>query len=289
MTYQEYSDHQSIIVSDFWAGCHIGAVHKAQGKNCQDAQITEFGNYHGIPYAIASVADGHGQSQYDLSEYGAQIAVACARDVLHEIVIKYAETDRIALVHSGKFDFPRLVTRRWREKIIEDASLRNIDVSDPASLATRYGTTLISILHIHDILFCAQIGDGDLILINQDRRPNRIFQTYSSLIGNETHSLSSPSAHLIWKTAALSPVDSHFLFISSDGLSDSFNSLDESRYDEWLKCLVACFEEYGFSQVTTKLPDWLVDISNQGAGDDISLIILKLTTQKKNINQIQET
>lgn len=283
MMHRESSDPKSAQISDFWAGCHIGASHLAQGKNCQDAQATEFGYIDGIPYAIASVADGHGQSQYDMSEYGAQIAVSCATDVMREIASRYAGSERVHLVRSIKSDFPRLVTRRWREKIREDAQTRGLDTSDSLTMATRYGTTLISALYIRDVLLCAQIGDGDVILVNHDGEPNRIFLENQAMLGNETLSLSSPSAHLIWKTTAVSPVDGLYLFLSSDGLSDSFNAQEASRYEEWLRRLVICLEDYGFSEVTPRIPGWFRDISRQGAGDDISLIILKLKNTAENI------
>ena len=73
-----------------------------------------------------------------------------------------------------KTDFPRRATRHWREIVVQDARGRTLPPA-PASPATgqdqnftRYGTTLITALVVHDTILVGQIGDGDLLLVMPD-------------------------------------------------------------------------------------------------------------------------
>lgn len=266
----------------YWNVSRRGSSHILNSTLCQDSSKIFSGEFEGKSFLIASVADGHGQEKYDLSHLGSRFATESAEEILKDIFIKYhSEVDKY-LIQTFKLDFPRRVSRLWREKVISDAIDKNLSILEHSSTISRYGTTLLTVLITDNLILCGQIGDGDIFIITQDGIINHPIPENPTLIGSETFSLSLDNAHLLWNTDVISVEHNYAVILASDGLSDSFVSNGENSLNKWIETLINRVKEFGLEKIKQKMPDWLDDISQRGSGDDISMVIALLPSNEDN-------
>jgi hypothetical protein len=177
-----------------------------------------------------------------------------------------------------KTDIPRRVTRRWRELVVQDTGRRTLPPApvtpapgqDPTF--TRYGTTLIASLVVNDSILIGQIGDGDLIFVRPDGSIEFPLPRDPVIAGNETHSLSSPDAHLLWRTATLDREKGGILLAATDGISDSFNGAESEEFSVFIHSLVDRIRTYGMEAVAAAMGHWLDRYSTVASGDDMTLV-----------------
>jgi len=256
-------------------GCsRTGASHIRINQPCQDAYSIWSGSIAASPLMIIAVADGHGDQRHDQSQYGATLAVKAATDELFDLFSHFGlEEATTALKSNFKSDFPRLVERRWRNSVLQDAQVRlnlETDSVDEGSLYSRYGTTLLVALVMPNVVLIGQIGDGDVLFVRADGTVDRPFQRDISLVGTVTHSLSSQDA-LLWQTATREIEEDNVLMLSTDGLFNAF--ADEEQFQLHATSLSERISKYGVGAVYSKLPEWLDDYSIKGSGDDITLAV----------------
>jgi serine/threonine protein phosphatase PrpC len=179
-----------------------------------------------------------------------------------------------------KADFPRRVTRRWRDSIQTDARQREIPLTPPTGPGTddyvRYGTTLISALIVADTILIGQIGDGDVVLVRPDGTIECPIPSETRLVGKETHSLSSRDAHLLWRTATLDRGAGGVLIAATDGVSDSFDSSEGEEFLKFVKSLVDRVKEFGIESVAGSMKDWLDRYSELASGDDMTIVFVSI-------------
>ncbi len=192
----------------------------------------------------------------------------------------YAEGDipRQQFRAGFKTDLPRRVTRRWRELVVQDAGRRTLPLP-PVPLAagpdqhySRYGTTLIAALVGHGSILVGQIGDGDLLLVRPDGSIEFPLPRDPVPAGNETHSISSPDAHLLWRTATLDRGKGGILLAATDGISDSFNGAESEEFSVFVHSLVDRIRTYGMEAVAAAMAGWLDRYSAVASGDDMTLV-----------------
>jgi serine/threonine protein phosphatase PrpC len=261
-----------------WAfGCsRTGASHRKTVRPCEDAFALWSGSVGASPCIAIAVADGHGDSRHDQSRIGASIAVSAAileligfhRSCLH---------DAPASVICGEFrmDFPRRVTRRWREEVKLDSDKRGITGSgadDGAAVTVRYGSTLIAALILEESILIGQIGDGDIVLVRPDGTIECPIPQDPSVMGKETRSLASRDAHLLWRTATLDRGVGGVLIASTDGVSDSFDTTHGDEFLKFTQSLVARIREFGIESVAGSMSGWLDRYSEMASGDDMTLV-----------------
>ena len=272
-----------------WAcGCsRRGASHYRNNQPCQDAFALWSGAIRGSPRLVAAVADGHGDARHDLSDVGAALAVQVAVSELCSFHVGHADPPDAQMRRDFKSDCPRIISRRWREAVRSDASERCPTVIAPSSapqeLATeladesplfrRYGTTLLTALLTPETLCVAQLGDGDIVWLRPDGECERPFPVELA-IGTETDSLCSPNAQVCWKTATLDRRAGGLLLLTTDGLPNSF--ADDTAFDQFVGSLRQRIHDHGFGGVADALPAWLDHYSDQGSGDDMTLVIIEV-------------
>jgi serine/threonine protein phosphatase PrpC len=270
-------------------GCAVacsrrGASHRRAGVPCQDACVVWPGSAGGEPCLVLAVADGHGDERHDLSHQGAALAVKSAVDQLLAVFAPFGpQGSRSSLAANFKADFPRRVGRQWREAVLADAHRRCGGPAPgpeeaPATL-TRYGTTLLAALVVPEAVLLAQIGDGEALLVGPDRAVEAPFHKDPGLVGTETHSLSTPEAHLLWQTAALERRDGALLVLATDGLTDAFEGgPGEGReFHRFAESLLGRIGEFGIQPVAASIPAWLDGYSERVTGDDVTLALAYLT------------
>ncbi len=265
-----------------WAfGCsRTGAAHLRAGRPCEDAYALWSGSAGAEPCIACAVADGHGDPRHDRSRTGAALAVDAAIGELVAFHRSYADGNipRQQFRAGFKTDFPRLVTRRWRELVIRDVNRQeNIPFSSQQApgteqVFTRYGTTLLAALVVNDGILLGQIGDGDLLLVRPGGSIEAPLPRDPVIAGNETHSLSSADAHLLWRTATIDREDGGILLGATDGISDSFNGSESEEFSVFVRSLADRIRTYGTEAVAAAMGGWLDRFSAIASGDDMTLV-----------------
>jgi serine/threonine protein phosphatase PrpC len=263
-----------------WAfGCsRTGAAHRKSGRPCEDAFALWSGSSGSIPYIAFALADGHGDPRHDQSRTGAALAVQSA---VEELVTFHSlhlyDTPQHALRAEFRVDFPRRVSRRWRESVTEDAERREDQIAIAGtgfSLFTRYGSTLIAASVVANTILLGQIGDGDAILVRPDGTIETPLPGDPTLIGTETRSLSSRDAHLLWRTATLDRGSGGVLIAATDGISDSFDGSEGPEFMKFIRSIVNRIEQYGIEDVAGAMSGWLDRYSELASGDDMTLVFV---------------
>jgi len=262
-------------------GCsRTGASHIRRGQPCEDAFALWSGSYGAEPCIACAVADGHGDPRHDQSRTGAALAVDAAVSELVAFHRSYADGNipRQQFRAGFKTDLPRRATRRWRELVVQDAGRRMLPPAPVSPAAgqdltfTRYGTTLIAALVVKDSILVGQIGDGDLLLVRPDGSLEFPLSRDPVIAGNETRSLSSPDAHLLWRTATLDRANGGVLLAATDGISDSFNGAESEEFSVFVHSLVDRIRTYGMESVASAMGGWLDRYSDIASGDDMTLV-----------------
>ena len=262
-------------------GCsRTGAAHIRAGRPCEDAYALWSGSSGAQPCIAFAVADGHGDPRHDQSRTGSALAVDAAISELVAFYRSYAEGDvPLQQFRAGfKTDLPRRVTRRWRELVVQDTGRRTLPpppvlpAAGPDQHYSRYGTTLIAALVGHGSILVGQVGDGDILLVKPDGSIEFPLPRDPVTAGNETHSISSPDAHLLWRTATLDRGEGGILLAATDGISDSFNGADSEEFSVFIHSLVDRIRTYGMEAVAAAMAGWLDRYSSVASGDDMTIV-----------------
>lgn len=257
-----------------------GSSHvRDNNKSCQDYVKVKANK----KLTIMALADGHGSSAYDLSEFGSKLAVETAIDELRKIYTINRKS-KYYLFSSLKNDFPKKIVREWKARVEKDIVKRDssFDLTDKNSLYKRYGTTLMFSMITKEEIFVGQIGDGNILIIDNNGNIEVPIPAANELIANETYSMTSPDVVRLWRIYKKSLTEDSFIMMSSDGLYNSFES-DEEFY-KFAKSLYKNINEFGFDKAISSLPEWVKDTSENGSGDDITIVFsaINLGCCKKN-------
>lgn len=254
-----------------------GTSHLRVGKVCQDAHALRLGACAFGSFLAASVADGHGDSRYDRSEHGANLAARAAVEEMEGLLGRCGRMPQSGEV-SARFhdDYPQAVASQWQGLVREHAGVKAAKRSHGGepTLYTRYGTTLLSALVWKNLLLLGQLGDGDIVVKGADGSLERVFPPDRDTLGSETHSLSSEEAPALWRLKALPLSGGERLMLATDGLSDSFTS--EGEFLKFAGDLLERCDQYPLGAVAEELPGWLRRCSEGGSGDDITLVMAGL-------------
>lgn len=245
----------------------IGAIHQREKQPCQDA-CGSFKSSDGSTVILA-IADGHGDKRHDFSHIGADLAVENAISIMKAASKDFSNP--VALEHFIKYDFPRLIVRKWRNSVRLDARRRlgKSYFTEKKQIYVRYGTTLMLTAVINDSVYFAQLGDGMMVLINSDGDVEIPFYEDDGLRGNETFSLASRNASKRWRiTQWEAPNADSLLLICTDGLVNCFQ--DDSDFLHFSASLYFTVKVHSFSKVIRSLPVWFSEYTAQGSGDDIA-------------------
>ena len=270
-----------------------GASHRKNGHPSEDAFALWSGSAGAVPCITVAVADGHGDPRHDQSRIGAALAVQSAVEELVSFHRMHLHDSQKNIIRSEfRADFPRRVSRRWREFVTDDAIRREMVVAGSeetvSGIFTRYGSTLIAASVIADTILVGQIGDGDLILVRPDGTIECPIPGDTSLMGSETRSLSSRDAHLLWRTATLDREDGGVLIAATDGVSDSFDGSEGPEFRKFIQSLVTRIGQYGVENVAEAMSGWLDRYSELASGDDMTLVFV-LIRPRESINGTQDT
>ena len=273
---------------NIYGECVKGATHKKSETALQDSKkivnLTD-------NITIISVADGHGSSKCPLSEYGSKMAVNVFCDVMKGYIESYGNSKQELaglvsfLNREGDTRFAQEICEEWQARVRKSFEKRNDkvekyshllndgEVSDWEGVYALYGTTLLGMLITDTFIFSFQIGDGDIVSVNDDEVSPLVEP--EKFLGTETHSLSKVDA---WKKAVSSVnmkkinSDLPYLYmLSTDGFANSYKN--DADYKKTCKDYFAMIKEHGFDAVKANLKGWLKETTELGCGDDITLVL----------------
>ena len=276
----------------------IGARHIQEGLPCQDyaASICEG------DVAVAIACDGHGADMFFRSDIGAKLAAQAALEGIKDFMSK---VDRSSLIGKPYAAFnlsegtekngavPEMVQRfrplfvaihgSWVKKVSQHISanpfteeeLRRVPevylpyYDNVAVAASAYGTTLIAYAQCKDFWLAFQIGDGKMIVFQDDNCCLPIPDD-AQCRDNLTTSLCDPHAVDEFRFCVDgSGAFPSAVFVCTDGMEKCF--LSEESLGEYLYKMSRVLELGSKDVLIGQMEDLLPKFSKITSGDDISI------------------
>lgn len=239
-----------------------GARHVQMNTPCQDAVLV----HQEKDLMILCAADGHGDSKHARSDEGAKIAVRIAGKILRQAFLDLKEDQRNhkELEQSIREHLPRRISWEWNRTVQQQKE------GTWSREVILYGCTILAAAISHDLCIFLQLGDGDMLFVNQDGHPEFIFPPQEDMYGTVTRSLCQPNVAQHTQICVRSLSQPRLFLMSTDGLRDSLQD-NEENYINVGRWLLKKYQQQGFTQLANELPDWMSKISFQGNGDDTTM------------------
>lgn len=270
-----------------------GATHLKSGLPNQDAigvKRTDTG-------IVVAISDGHGSSRYVRSDIGAKLAVEVAVEELSPL-LKRKNSQR-ASASELESHLAQVLVRKW-DRAVEShlaESPLSIDERIKSGLSAEddrlcYGATLIAMVATGRFMLYLQLGDGDIIVVEQSGNISRPLSKDPALIGNETTSLSSSDAWNKMQIISRSLDRDNrceqpaLILAATDGYANSFK--DEAAFLQAGKDYYRLLSRSdGVSVIQEHVHAWLREASDNFSGDDISLVLLspQLPRNRSNVSR----
>ena len=242
--------------------CVIGANHLRSGKPRQD----EAGWVVVSDIVALAVADGHGTSKY--ADVGARLAVQVALAAL----VRFAEdlgeraSNPVEVRKYAEHPLRAQIVREWKERVRAKAE------SDETPLR-EYGSTLLAAVATPDFLLLGQLGDGDVLLVDEDGAVDVPLPPDPASFADETPSLCLPQAEYSFRVQALpAPEREALLLLSTDGYAKSYPTTP--GFMQTGPDYLDLVREHGLSGLAPRLRGILEKVTVRGSGDDIALALL---------------
>ncbi len=263
-----------------------GAAHVRADRPNQDFIRWSKPSEAGQPLTLA-VADGHGSAICFRSNEGSRLAVETANRLLQELK---GDISASAINHFAQEHFPQRLIRDWIKSVDEHLDANPCSEEETQHLQEPvdcsgdnkylvYGATLLGVAVTDSCILYVQLGDGDIVVVDEEGEAQRAIPKDDKLIGNETTSLCGPDA---WHEVrvVVQRIEEHppaMILVSTDGYANSFR--DDEGFLKVGPDLLEMVRENGLDYVKQELDNWLTEASHSGSGDDVTLgIIHRLTT-----------
>jgi protein phosphatase 2C-like protein len=285
-----------LVQSKKWhaIGCSVrGARHIENGMPNQDAikmmiATTTTSLQSNNNAIILAIADGHGNSINFRSAIGARFAVEIACQKLLGIAGQVATFTNIAMFNDiVQNSLPRILSQEWHltvdnhfksnpltsgelTQLNNDAKIKERISKEPK---IAYGTTLLCALLSEQFVILAQIGDGDILTVNEVGKVIRpILQDGEARVEKEM--INSLYMHESWngfKIVFLREPQTfpRLIMLTTDGYKNSYH--DENAFCRVAIEYMTMIQEKGLQDVSSKLGKITSEISKEGSGDDITI------------------
>jgi serine/threonine protein phosphatase PrpC len=193
-------------------------------------------------------------------------------------------------------EFPRQLVRQWRAAVtrhaaeasdpadtpaapdsVHSAEAAAADAGPPAAehamatdVTTPYGATLVGVVVTPGLLVCWQLGDGDIVLVDQGRNASCPLAPEQPRLGVETESLCQPDAwsHVRVHWRPLTGAPPALVLLSTDGLSDSY--ADRPGFEGFAVDMLDRIQSEGVAAVQEQIVGWLGKAA-EFSGDDATV------------------
>jgi hypothetical protein len=265
-----------------------GPAHEAVRLPNQDAILWESSDTtQGV--SVLAVSDGHGNRKCFRSDSGAKFAVQVAIDVFGQFG-RNTGAEVPSFSHDTQSQFAREISEAWNRRVDEDIRRHPFTKQDEALVEAEedhgfrevaadpllaYGATLIVVLLAPAFALYAQIGDGDILVVDNDGSTRRVFTTNRDMPLNVTNSLCQPDAwrNLRFELVPFEQAIPELIVATTDGYVNSF-STDEG-FLQVGRDLHAMIQSDGLASIEQRLIEILTDASSAGSRDDVTLGIIK--------------
>lgn len=263
-----------------------GAAHRAGGLPNQDAVGSRGDARGGATPLVVAVADGHGDPRHFRSGRGSRLAVDVACELGSDAatrILPAATAQAVGQKLTGWL-VPGIVDG-WRAAVAEDLGHHPFSAPELAqrhpgdAAAIAYGSTLLLAVLAGRWLLLAQIGDGEMVLVEAGGRVAVPVPSDPSLRGRYTTSLCQEDAlaHFRVATVDVEAVAAEVLLLATDGFGNAQTS------EPWQPGvgtdLLAFVRERGVEWVGLQLPAWAERCASaEGSGDDTTLALLVRST-----------
>ena len=217
-----------------------------------------------------AIADGHGTSRH--ADVGARLAVQVALAAL----VRFAEdlgeraSNPIEVQKYAEHPLRAHLVREWKERVRAKAE------SDETPLR-EYGSTLLAAVATPDFLLLGQLGDGDVLLVDEDGAVDVPLPADPASFADETLSLCLPEAEHSFRVRVLpAPERESLLLLSTDGYGKSYPT--DPAFRQIGPDYLALVREHGISGLAPLLRGFLEKVTTLGSGDDIALALLHWPT-----------
>jgi serine/threonine protein phosphatase PrpC len=264
-----------------------GALHASQGKKNQDAV-----RLHRAATAsdalVLAVADGHGSPRSFRSERGAVLATECALRTLRAFERRNGpEVPLSRLRQQLARTWPRALLATWHAEVRKDLAKHPFSPMDFAAVPDdvpvlrkgaelpfigylAYGATLVVAAVTPRYILYAQLGDGDILMVQENGEVSRPWPREHAFFSMETVSLCSHHALQEFKVRveprrAAGPA---MILLATDGYSNCFE--DDAGFFTVGREFLGYLRAGGPGFVEARLERWLTESSRDGSQDDIT-------------------
>jgi serine/threonine protein phosphatase PrpC len=253
-----------------------GAVHLRAGRHNQDA-VRWLPRSGGGERVVMAVSDGHGSPASPRSGLGAALAVEIATDVLWQLAHPISPAMLAAAVTT-------MVTR-WTSQVLEHLARYPLTAAEfgrpsdggldrPERPTVVYGSTLLfAVVSVHELVL-GQLGDGDVVVVDDTGQAARPLPADERLMAHVTTSLSDDDAVGNVRTRIVDAGRSRLVLLATDGYANSFRNDD--AFLQVGPDLLRTADTEGIGSIRASLPGWLAETTREGAGDDIGVTIAVL-------------
>lgn len=264
-----------------------GAAHNRLGLPNQDA-------IHWLPASgvgppiILGVSDGHGSPKSFRSDIGSRLAVERSAWMVQDLIDGQPDPTNLSAIKRTAEDYlPREIVRSWEQVVnnhldenpFTDEELTTLSrqqgdgarkqVEDNPLLA--YGATILIVLVTENFIIYLQLGDGDILVVDEDGIVSRPMPKDDRLFANETTSLCRSEAwrDVRFRFQALYGKQPAMILLSTDGYANSFRS--DEAFMRVGTDMLGMLRKNGIDPIKKNLKLWLQETTKAGSGDDITL------------------
>lgn len=253
----------------------VGASHVIQKAKCQDAiRLTTIDDCE-----IIAVADGHGSKSCPYSSSGSLMAVNTFTYLMKRLYASYK--DDLSALHTyfnrdGKIKVAQAIDQEWKRRVRkafsrtkETVPLTEDGSKDLKAIYKMYGTTLLGLFIAPTFAFVFQLGDGDVMLVNETSIEPLVSR--EKILGVETHSLSKEHS---WEAAHTEVFHLEsvslptMIMLSTDGMANSY--VNDAEFEKTCRDYYDLIVEHGPEAIAENLQQWLKETTEHGCGDDIT-------------------
>ena len=238
---------------------------------------------------IVAVADGHGSKKCFRSDIGSKFAVDVLRNTFEEYLTRKIFDDFQSGFSGIEQDLAKTIHRQWLEKVEkhlkENPFTPEEELIDPKVVKNQkisYGTTLLGALITNSYIIYLQLGDGDILVVNENS-VTRPIPKDENLIANETYSLCDTEACAYFKFC-YHPIIGQLpdlIMMSTDGYSNSFPN--DNEFQKTALDYTNLYNEEGLDFIRRNIKEWLTETTVNGSGDDLTTILVFKAIENESI------
>lgn len=271
---------------DIFCQSVIGASHIRKNIPCEDYGL----KYETETCKIFVLGDGHGDSNCPRSSIGSKYICEIVKSEFEKFASDIKEQGWVDKLFQ-KSEADALVSQlilsimgKWSCMVQDEYAnnpLTEQEKQDAAEYAERYmrgeriehiyGTTLIAGLLTDQYLLLLQQGDGRCVVFDQTGIATQPIPWDDRCFANVTTSVCDVDAAQSCRYYIVNLSDTKVIacFAGSDGVEDSFNSMDKMH--AFYRELIKKIQELGTKEFEVYLNEYLPSFSENGSGDDVTI------------------